>query len=103
MLADLDTDLFLSPVVAWELSIKARSGKLPQALPLLADFGQVRLNLQGVALPIADEHALLAGSLDWPHKDPFDRMLAAQAILLGAPLLSADETFDSLPSVSRIW
>jgi PIN domain nuclease of toxin-antitoxin system len=103
ILADLDTELLLSSVVPWELSVKERTGKLPQARPLLADFAQVRSNLGSVALPIADEHALLAGSLDWPHKDPFDRMLAAQAILAGAALVSADPTFDTLTGLARIW
>jgi PIN domain nuclease of toxin-antitoxin system len=45
----------------------------------------------------------LAGHLDWSHKDPFDRMLAAQAVLEDATLVSADAAFDSAPGVRRLW
>ncbi|MDR0415733.1 MAG: type II toxin-antitoxin system VapC family toxin [Propionibacteriaceae bacterium] len=103
LLADLDNELLLSPVVPWELSIKARLGKLPEAVPLLADFAAVRTNLLAAPLPITDEQAVLAGSWDWPHKDPFDRMLAAQAMLAGAALVSVDKVFDTLPGLVRLW
>jgi PIN domain nuclease of toxin-antitoxin system len=103
LLADGSNELLLSPVVAWELAIKHRSGKLPEARPLLAAYLAVRADLRAGALPIRDEDALLAGGIDWAHKDPFDRMLAAQAILAGAALVSADPAFDTLPDLHRLW
>ncbi|MDR0284878.1 MAG: PIN domain-containing protein [Propionibacteriaceae bacterium] len=59
--------------------------------------------LRATVLPVTDEHGILAGHLDWSHKDPFDRMLAAQAVLEDATLVSADAAFDSAPGVRRLW
>jgi len=55
-----------------------------------------------LAMPVQLEHAKLAGSLVSPHKDPFDRMLAAQALLEGLTLVSADTMFDEF-AVARLW
>jgi PIN domain nuclease of toxin-antitoxin system len=55
-----------------------------------------------LAMPVQLEHAKLAGSLVSPHKDPFDRMLAAQALLEGLTIVSADAVFDAL-LVPRLW
>jgi PIN domain nuclease of toxin-antitoxin system len=96
-------DRLLSSVVPWEMSIKHRSGKLPQAASALADFAAVVSALRAEVMPIEHHHGLLAGNLDWSHKDPFDRMLAAQALLEGAVLISRDVVFDTLPGLRRIW
>jgi PIN domain nuclease of toxin-antitoxin system len=53
--------------------------------------------------PLTAEVAVLAGSLDWPHRDPFDRLLAATALVNGWQLLSADPVFDSLTGLRRVW
>jgi PIN domain nuclease of toxin-antitoxin system len=45
----------------------------------------------------------VAGSLDWPHRDPFDRLLAATALINGWPLISADPAFDRLTGLRRVW
>ncbi|MDR3067919.1 MAG: type II toxin-antitoxin system VapC family toxin [Cellulomonas sp.] len=103
VLAEPSNDVLLSAVVPWELSIKERTGKLSEATPLLAAWRQVTRALGAVPLPVTDDHALLAGRLDWSHKDPFDRMLAAQAVITGATLVSADQVFDTLPDVTRLW
>src|SRR5690625_5574795 len=55
------------------------------------------------ALGIEPADALHAGVMDWPHRDPFDRMLAAQALRRGMPLISRDEVFDDLPGLRRLW
>jgi PIN domain nuclease of toxin-antitoxin system len=103
LLAETDNELLLSPVVVWEMAIKHQLGKLPEAQPLLADLATVRRDLRTAPLPINDEHALLAGTMNWAHKDPFDRMLAAQAMLAGAVILSVDTAFDDVPGLSRMW
>ena len=103
VLADLSNEIFLSAVVPWELSIKEHTGKLPEAAPLVASWPTVVQALGATRLPVADDHALLAGQLAWDHKDPFDRMLAAQALTTGATLVSVDTAFDTLPSVTRLW
>jgi PIN domain nuclease of toxin-antitoxin system len=55
-----------------------------------------------VPLPISIEHGLRAGGLDSPHKDPFDRMLAAQALIEDVAVVSKDTAFESF-SVRRVW
>jgi len=86
--------LMVSAASAWEISTKFRLGKLPDAADLLADFegylGRERLQ----PLPVSVQHALRAGSLPGPHKDPFDRMLIAQAATEGLTLVSADRQLD---------
>lgn len=60
-----------------------------------------RLGLRCV--PISDDHALVAGGLDWVHRDPFDRMLAAVAMVEGWTLVTRDPAFDSLPGLRTLW
>lgn len=54
------------------------------------------------ALPVKTGHALLGGALEWSHRDPFDRLLAAQAIADGLTLLTAARAFDSAPGLSLL-
>jgi PIN domain nuclease of toxin-antitoxin system len=103
LVLDPANSIWLSSVVPWELGIKHRAGKLAEAAPLLADFTAVLSALSAVPLPIDHRHSILAASLVWDHKDPFDRMLAAQAELEGAVLISRDAVFDSLGGVRRLW
>ena len=103
VLAEESNEILLSAVVPWELSIKERSGKLPEAAPLVAAWPAVVQALAATRLPVTDDHAILAGQLAWDHKDPFDRMLAAQALTTGATLVSSDPMFDTLPTVTRLW
>ena len=98
----LNNEAFVSIGSIWEAAIKYRSGKLPQATALLSDPRAVLSNLNFTPLPLQLEHAKLAGLLTNSHKDPFDRMIAAQAILEGLTLVSADEVFDSM-LVTRLW
>ena len=82
--------LVLSAASAWELSIKHHLGKLPEAAPLLA-FTEVAGQLGAEVLAISAAHAVQAGALDWAHRDPFDRMLVAQALQEGCRLVTLDE------------
>lgn len=91
--------LALSAATAWELSIKYHSGKLPEAGPLLA-FTDVARRLGAEVLGISASHAVQAGTLDWTHRDPFDRMLVAQTLLEGCQLVTLDaqiRAFDRVP------
>jgi PIN domain nuclease of toxin-antitoxin system len=81
-----DPDIYLSPVTVWEVAIKQALGKLrgPADLPeQLRDMGFREL-------PIAHEHAVVAGRLPLHHRDPFDRMLVAQATVEGLTLATRD-------------
>ena len=102
VIARAGNTLMVSAASAWEVSTKFRLGKLPQAADLLADFEGYIHREHFESLPVSIQHALRAGSLPGPHKDPFDRMLIAQAQAENVPLLSNDPAFDSY-GVRRIW
>jgi PIN domain nuclease of toxin-antitoxin system len=95
-------EIFVSAASAWEIATKYRLGKLPMAQVLVDDFLPV-IQLAGyLSLPISLEHALRAGRLPADHKDPFDRMLAAQAIHEDLILISSDQRLDAF-GVRREW
>jgi PIN domain nuclease of toxin-antitoxin system len=97
-LADRSNALLVSAASALEISTKVRLGKLkaPGASPLFIR----RVERMGAsALPITVEHAVLAGSLRWTHRDPFDRLLVAQAMLEDATLVTVDSAIAGLPSL----
>ena len=96
-----DNRVYVSAAVAWELAIKAGSGKL-EARPLISDLRRLVFE-EGFRKPaISMEHAIRAGNLPHHHKDPFDRMLVAQSQALSFPIVSADAMFDHY-GVERIW
>ncbi len=97
------TELLVSSASAWEIATKHRLGELPHADAIVAAFDRNLRTLGSRELAITTEHALLAGGLDWAHRDPFDRMIAAQAILEGLPLATSDLVFKGLPGVRVIW
>ena len=93
---------FLSAVSAMEITTKFRIGKLPEAKGL-ADRLQIMAREQNfLDLAITVPHAHLAGSLPIPHKDPFDRLLIAQAQIERAALVSNEAVFDGF-GVLRLW
>ena len=90
---DARSDVFVSAVVAWELATKVRAGRWQGAEALVERFFEVLRRYEFMPLPISLEHAHLAGSLAARHRDPFDRMLAAQSQIENAPLVTADPAF----------
>jgi PIN domain nuclease of toxin-antitoxin system len=96
-----ETVVFVSAVSGWELAIKTQIGKFKSAE--LVHGLEREIEKEGfIELPISMEHALLAGSLASRHKDPFDRLLVAQAQVEEVPILSNDKVFDEF-SVRRVW
>ncbi|WP_338043096.1 PIN domain-containing protein [Mycolicibacillus koreensis] len=75
---------------AWEMAIKTRAGKLPGGDALLSVWEENLVNIRAQAIDIAAADAIMAGTLPWPHRDPFDRMLVAQAARRGLTLASGD-------------
>ncbi len=99
---DTGNAVFVSAASAWEITTKYRIGKLPGVAAIAADLNGV-ITAQGFqALPIGIKHGQIAGSLPGPHRDPFDRMLIAQAILESLTLISVEALFDSY-GVIRLW
>jgi len=101
-IANEDNEVLVSAATAWELSTKARLGKLPGAVDVATDVAGC-LGRQGFRdLPISVIHAQRAGSLRIDHRDPFDRMLIAQAQMEDLPIVSNERLFDEC-GISRIW
>ena len=93
---------FVSAASAWEIATKFRLGKISQAASIILELDQILAAESFESLPISLEHATRAGLLPGPHKDPFDRMLIAQALSENLAVLSADTVFDSY-QVRRLW
>lgn len=94
--------VLVSAASAWEIATKVRLGRLPGAEALASDFAG-HIHREGFEeLPISWEHATRAGLLAGAHKDPFDRMLIAQAQAENLALVSNEERFDAF-GVRRIW
>lgn len=99
---DRANDVFVSAASAWEVSTKTRLGKLPEGAGVLLRFAATITDLRAEQLPMSVEHSLLAGSFAMDHRDPFDRMLAAQAAMEGTILVTADPAFGAFP-VTTLW
>jgi len=95
--------LVVSAASAWEIATKHRLGELPQADALLGAYSKHLDRLGAIRLPVAEDHALLAGRLEWNHRDPFDRMLAAQAMIESLVLVTGDSTFSGCRGVPTLW
>ena len=101
-IAEESNEILVSSVSAFEITTKYRLGKLPEFAEIASEFPALLTLIDHVPLPITIDHAALAGSLDTPHKDPFDRLLIAQALVEGVPLVSNEKLFDDF-GVQRIW
>jgi PIN domain nuclease of toxin-antitoxin system len=97
-----DNVSFVSAVSAWEIATKFRLGRLPAAAGLVQDFAVDLARDKMRILSINAEHGIRAGLLPGPHKDPFDRMLIAQALTENLPLVSNDRALDGY-GVTRLW
>jgi len=96
-IAEPSNQVFVSAATAWELATKVRLGKLEIAEPLLSDLPQL-LAAQGFErLPVELRHGLRAGGYRQAHRDPFDRLLAAQAELESLALVSLDGALRDFP------
>ncbi len=94
--------VFVSAASAWEIATKVRLGKLASGADLASDF-EGHLEREGfLSLQLTVEHAVRAGYLPGEHRDPFDRMLIAQAQAENLQLVSKEELFDGY-GVRRIW
>ena len=102
VLTSFANEVFVSAASAWEITTKHRLGKLPSAEGLVADFARIVERLGFRPLPISLAHAERAGNLPGPHRDPFDRMLVAQAQSENLPLVSNERIFD-IYGIKRIW
>ncbi|TAM15982.1 MAG: type II toxin-antitoxin system VapC family toxin [Rhodanobacter sp.] len=96
------TGLTVSAASAWEIATKFRLGKLPDAKPILADFDDVVGQSGARMLAVTHVHALRADKYLQPHRDPFDRMLVAQAEIEALPPVSKDRALWQF-GVELLW
>lgn len=101
-IADGSNTVFVSAASAWEIATKVRRGRLPVALELERNFLEDMDEAGYSLLSIDAASALRAGRLTAEHRDPFDRMIAAQALDMDIPVLSPDTKLDQF-GVRRIW
>jgi len=94
--------VFVSAASVWEISTKHRLGKLPGASALVGAMAETIESQGFMGLAIGVRHGQAAGALPGPHRDPFDRMLIAQAILDDLVLVSNERAFDAY-GVRRLW
>ena len=95
LIADLDNEILVSAASVYEICLKVRHGKLPEAVEFESDLVTNIENRLGYALlPLEPESMMRAARFEDPHADPFDRMIAAQAIQNNLPVLSTDPKLD---------
>lgn len=101
---DSSNDVCVSPVSYWEIAIKVSIGKLTVQQPFEDFIDVCRSQYFFSLLPIEPEHTACVASLAFPpnHRDPFDRLLIAQAMVEQIPIVSGDTAFDCY-SVTRVW
>ena len=95
-------EIFVSAASSWEIATKHRIGKLPGVAAIVADLDGAIAGQGFLGLPISLRHGQVAGALPGPHRDPFDRMLIAQAMLESLVLVSNEQSFD-VYGVGRLW
>lgn len=102
IMADRSNTLLVSSASAWEIATKHRIGKLPEASVLLQDMPGWIDRAGFSALPVSMAHAVKAGQWQSPHRDPFDRMIAAQSAIEQLPILGMDQVMQSF-GVVLVW
>jgi PIN domain nuclease of toxin-antitoxin system len=101
-MADTSNVLLVSAASAWEIATKVRLGRLPGAAELAADFQGFMQREGFTTLDVTADHAIRAGLLPGPLKDPFDRILISQAQAENLPIVTNERTFEAY-GVRRVW
>ena len=93
--------ILVSAISFFEIAQKARLGKWPEMAPYVERLPALLASQRGVAASVEAADCLMAGTMEWPHRDPFDRFLAASALRRRIPIVSADPVFDAV--LTRVW
>jgi PIN domain nuclease of toxin-antitoxin system len=102
LLKNQDHTVLVSAASLWEIATKARLGKLDVAIEVVENFPIYLAREQFESVSVTVAHAIRAGLLPGPHKDPFDRMLIAQALAENVPIVSNDRALDGY-GARRLW
>ena len=98
-----ETTVYVSAASAWEIATKHRLGKLKGAAAVVSGYREHLARLRAHELPITGHHALTAGTLQWSHRDPFDRVIVAQAVLGSLPVVTSDAALTQFPAIRTLW
>lgn len=98
-IASLDHTIYISSISSFEIANKYRLGKLILPPDFLLNFPSSIRDEGWAELPVTSRHTLLGGQLESPHRDPFDRLLAAQALSEQAILITRDDQFRTFPQL----
>jgi PIN domain nuclease of toxin-antitoxin system len=101
-LQDPANELLLSAGTVWEIAIKVGLGKLTLSLPYRDWMNRAITDLSLSLLPVTVDYAGAQAALPWHHRDPFDRLLVAQALSDGISIVSADGQLDPY-GIARVW
>jgi PIN domain nuclease of toxin-antitoxin system len=101
-LGESENTIFVSAASTWEISTKHRLGKLPGMNAIACNLAEAIESQGFLTLPVTIAHGPAAGALPGPHRDPFDRMLIAQAMFDDLVLVSHERAFDAY-AVRRLW
>jgi PIN domain nuclease of toxin-antitoxin system len=93
--------VLVSAISFFEIAQKVRLGKWPEMAAYVDRLPALLVSQRGVAASLEAEDCLMAGTMEWPHPDPFDRFLAASALRRRLTIVSADPVFDAV--LTRVW
>ena len=96
-------ELLVSAASAWEIGTKHRLGRLEGASAVVDGYSEHLRTLGAGELTISSEHALLAGTMNWVNRDPFDRIIAAQSILESVAVVTGDRQLTDFPAIRTFW
>jgi PIN domain nuclease of toxin-antitoxin system len=102
-IADARSELLVSAASAWEIGTKFRLGKLDGAQSVVHGYAAHLRRLRAEEVLITSQHALTAGMLTWDHRDPFDRLIAAQSMIESVPVVTADEKLAAFAGIRTMW
>jgi len=102
-LNDTSVKKYVSAVSAYEIMYKYKLGKLQGFEDIAENYFDVLQKLGAEELPINTHHAHFAGKMEWEHRDPFDRLLAAQAVTDNITLITNDDAFQDASWIKVLW
>ena len=103
IIAESKNPLFISAASAYEIMYKYQLGKLPEYEYVAENYFKIMEQFNAEELPLNMKHTHFAGKLRWVHRDPFDRLLAAQAAVDNFTLITNDPVFNNLSGVVTLW
>jgi PIN domain nuclease of toxin-antitoxin system len=95
--------VYVSPISFFEIGQKVRLGKWPELEPVVSELAAILQEQGGIVAPFTAQISLHASLRNWEHRDPFDRILASSAEILGIRLVSKDPAFSELNAIKTIW